>query len=322
MTDIDAIDKKILYELDLNCCCSFREIGDKIGLSKSTVRYRFNKLIKNNFIKGFYTLVDFNKLGYIIPRIHFTFQYTTQRIEKEIIDYFVKNQYTSLVASTKGLFDLSVFYVLKNMHIFYDIWEEMQQKYAGYFSDQKLSFFIRDVHYPHSYLLENDYDKSDRLKNVIRTDVKRVVIDHIDMKILETISLNARMPLTKIGNTLKINIHTIEYRINNLIKLGVIKTFKSRINFEKFGYRYIKSYIYLSNNKIKNDIIDYIEPNPNLTCIDYTTGSANLELEFHVKNMDQFYQINRDLSEKFYPNIRKYELMYLDKANKVQYLKA
>ncbi len=44
MTKIDLKDRKILYELDLDCRQSNNQIGKKVGLRRDVVAYRIKKI--------------------------------------------------------------------------------------------------------------------------------------------------------------------------------------------------------------------------------------------------------------------------------------
>jgi len=52
MVNIDLKDRKILYELDLNCWQSLTQIGKKVGLSKEVVKYRIKRMERggNNYL--------------------------------------------------------------------------------------------------------------------------------------------------------------------------------------------------------------------------------------------------------------------------------
>src|SRR3972149_2971844 len=55
MYDLDAKNRKILYQLDINCRQSNASIGKKVGLSKEVVNYRIKKL-ENDGIKTYTNL--------------------------------------------------------------------------------------------------------------------------------------------------------------------------------------------------------------------------------------------------------------------------
>ena len=85
MTKLDLKDRKILYELDLNCRQSNSQIGKKVGLKRDVVAYRIKKLQDEAIIKNFYTVIDTFRLGYNVFRIYINYQYVTSEIKEEII---------------------------------------------------------------------------------------------------------------------------------------------------------------------------------------------------------------------------------------------
>ena len=74
MINLDFKDRKILYELDLNCRQSNTQIGKKVGLKKDVVSYRIKQMQDENIIINFWTAINTFKLGYHVYRIYITFQ--------------------------------------------------------------------------------------------------------------------------------------------------------------------------------------------------------------------------------------------------------
>ena len=60
---LDKNDKIILKMLQEDCNVSLKKIGEKTGLSSSTVHYRVNRLIEEGVITGFKATVDPLKVG-------------------------------------------------------------------------------------------------------------------------------------------------------------------------------------------------------------------------------------------------------------------
>ncbi len=61
---IDATDKKILNELQVNARITTKELANKLGLSTTPVFERIKKLEKNGLIKDYVALIDGKKLNY------------------------------------------------------------------------------------------------------------------------------------------------------------------------------------------------------------------------------------------------------------------
>ena len=104
-TKIDLKDRKILYELDLNCRQSNSQIGKKVGLTRDVVAYRIKRMEDEGVIKGYWTAINTFKLGYNVFRIYINFQYVSTEKRKEIIQHFVNYKNAWAVISIKGEID-------------------------------------------------------------------------------------------------------------------------------------------------------------------------------------------------------------------------
>ncbi|MBS7610710.1 Lrp/AsnC family transcriptional regulator [Candidatus Bathyarchaeota archaeon] len=61
--NLNDLDKKILIFLQNDARLSFVKIAKQLGVSEGTVHLRVKKLIKEGVIKGFYTVLDPDKIG-------------------------------------------------------------------------------------------------------------------------------------------------------------------------------------------------------------------------------------------------------------------
>lgn len=318
MKDIDKKDKKILYELDINSRQSLSVIGKKVGLAKSIVAYRIKRLTSMGVIRSYYTVVDLYKLGFIAPRFHFVYQYVNPEIQQEIIDYFVNNKYTFIVVSTYGPFDLSVLFGIRDMRKMFYIWQEIQKKFGSFFEKQSLAFYLNEIHFPPSYLIEEQRPHKHIIE--IKSTTDHVNLDLLEYKILQALSSNAQMKLVGLAKQLQVSSRQIGYRIKKMRQAGVIEGFRTEIDISKLGYQDYKVYIFLREFNLRNRIIRFISSNPHLINIDTTTGESHLELEFHVKNTNHIHDIIQEISEHFPEAIRNYYIVNVKKIHKWMYL--
>ena len=320
MEKIDLKDRKILYHLDLNSRQPFSQIGKKTGLNKGVVATKVKRLQELGVIRNFYTVIDVYKLGFIMMRFLYKYQYTTPEKEKEIIDYFVKNKNSTLVASIKGMYNLKVIKIIKDINDFYNVWQDTQKQYGNYFQDKSSALFINEVYYAPSYLLLDSYDKKRREKFTLVGRGKQIEIDDMGFKILNLISSNARIKISDIAEKLHANANTIKDKLQQLKQLDIIQGFRVDIDILKLGYHIFRVNIYLEDYHLRNKIIEYVKFNPNLAFIDTYSGGADIELEFHLENMNQLYPIMQDIAEKFPKAIRNYKQLNIEKYHKFLYL--
>jgi Lrp/AsnC family leucine-responsive transcriptional regulator len=316
---IDVKDKKILFELDMNCRQSLSQIGKKVGLSKSIVAYRINRLKKIGVIKGYYTVIDLYKLGFISPRFHFVYQYITPEKQREIIKYFTHNNYTFIVVSTYGPFDLSVLFGIHDIRKLYAIWKDIQSKFGYYFEKQSMAFYLNEIHLPLCYLKEEKIKKDKKSLNLSGIQ-DHITLDEIEIKLLNLLADNAQLSLTKLAKQLSLTARQVSYRINKLKDNGIIEAFRVELDISKLGYQDFKVYLFLKEFKLRKPIMEYIFHNPHLICIDETTGESHLELEFHLRSIDDLNKIVQDISEKFPSAIRNYYYVTVKKLHKWLYL--
>ena len=118
----------------INSRQSYTQIGKKVGLPKTVVNYRINKLIDRKIIKKFITLIDAHKLGYSILRFYFNYQYCSSEKKQEIINYMINYKYSGIVHTTEGAYELVVYMFVKNLQEFYSFWEKTLAKYRDNFS--------------------------------------------------------------------------------------------------------------------------------------------------------------------------------------------
>jgi len=317
MAKIDLKDRKILYHLDLDSRQSFSKIGKKIGLPKNVVSYRVDRLIKAGIIKNFYAVINLHKLGFNILRFYFSYQYLTPEVKKEIINYFNSYKHSGIVHSVEGSYDLVIYIYIRNLNDFYLQWQDILPKYRDYFDTQKLSIYCIENMYNSAFLLE---ENNPRKRIDAHEGKKNIEIDKIDMKILEFLAPNARIPAADIAQQLNISTVTVANRIKNLVDKNIIQWFRTNIDFTKLGYRWFKVDVTLKDLKKIKQIVLYLEKNPNFVGIDRTLGYVDLEIEFYLENINQIHTIMEDLSVKFPNTIRNFTYVFVIKTHRYEYL--
>jgi Lrp/AsnC family leucine-responsive transcriptional regulator len=320
MEQIDLKDRKILYELDLNCRQSNAQIGKKVGLSKEVVTYRIKRMEDEGVITRYWTAIDTMKLGYYIYRIYISFQNITEDIKNEIIKYFVEYKRSLTIVSIKGPIDCDVIVWVDDVFEFNQFWNKTMEKYGNYFSQNVISNVTHFLQFcKHFLIYENETNKSEDYTIDCRGNP--ITIDEFDYKLLNEIVLNARIPLIELADRLKCSSQTINYRIKNLIDKGLIKKFRVDINLSKFGLHDYLINIYLKDYSKKRNIIEYIKRQPYVDCIvDSQMGWTDLQIEVFCKNIDNLLQIMEEIDKKFTGAIRKQEYWISTERHKERWL--
>ena len=321
MEKLDLKDKKILYQLDLNCRQSNNQIGKKVGLSKEVVNYRIKRMQDLGVIKGFWTAINSLKLGYYAFRIYINFLDVNPDIENDIIHYFKNYENVWTLQSAKGPVDLGAVIWADDVYNFNKFWNKTLDRYGNFFEKYSVSILNQVNCLKKSFLVLDEYNKSDREFYKINCIGKPVYIDEIDYHLLNEIAINARIPLVELAKKLNTSSQTIKYKIKNLIKKDIILAFRVGIDITKLGFQNCIIDIYLKDHSKGKQIENYIKENPYVENInDITIGWCDLNFELMVKDIDKLTHLIDEIDNKFPGAIRKTNFWMARKIFKERWL--
>jgi len=305
---LDLKDRKILYELDLDSRQSLTQIGKKVGLKKDVVVYRIKRMESEGVITGYWTAINTYKLGYYVFRVYINLIDVSATTKTEIINYFVKNEDAWAVATFKGPVELDVVMWVKNIYSFNQYWIKTLQLYGKYFAKSTISILTHVVSCKKSFLLEEIESSSER--EFYSTDCRGepVPIDEIDYRILDELALNARLPLLDLAKKLNCSSQTISYRIKNLMQKEIIQAFRISINPEKLGLQGCAVDLYLKDQTMRTQILEYLKQKPKIYDIMVMNiGWADLLFQNYINNINELSQLMEEIETKFPDSIRRYD---------------
>jgi len=307
MASIDLKDRKILYELDLNCRQSNAQIGKKVGLSKEVVTYRIKGMEDDGVLIGYWTAINTYKLGYYVFRIYINLIDVSTKIKTDIINYFMNNENAWAVLTYKGPVDLDVVLWVNDVYTFNQYWINTLQLYGRYFSQSTISILTHVISCKKSYLIEREETGAERELYHTSCEGCPIKIDDLDYQLLDELSLHARTPLLDLAKKLHCSSQTINYRINQLMKKEIIQAFRININTAKLGFQGCAVDLFLKNQTMRSRILEYIKSKSNIYDIMVmNVGWSDLAFQVYIRNIDELSKLMEDLETKFPDTIRKY----------------
>ena len=320
MIKIDLKDRKILFELDLNCRQTNTQIGKKVGLKKDVVAYRIKRMQDEGIITSFWTAINTFKLGYHVFRLYINFQYTSNEIKDKIINHFVNYRNVWVAASIRGSIDFDAVIWVDDIYEFYSFWNNTLDQFEEYFEKYILSIYIESYDYKKNYLLPDNKYNSNR--ELYRTSCigKPVKIDELDYKLLNELVMDGRAPLIDLAKKLNCSSQTIQYRLKNLKKMQIIDGFRIHIDYLKIGLQHYRVDIYLKDHKKRNSIIEYLKKRPSFIVLNVAMGWSDIEPEFVLKNVDELTEEMENINSKFPNVIKNYNFWNVSKIHKFRWL--
>ena len=163
MEQLDLLDRKILYELDINARQPISKLAKKLQRKRNTIEYRIKKLQDEGIIKNFVTLLDAEKLGLTIWNVYLEFQDINSESEQSIIEYLKKIKKVWWVAQTTGKYDFIYSVYIKNIKEFYNIVREFNSRFGKYILKQDIIAHVEVDVFSRGYFLNKPYNRLERI---------------------------------------------------------------------------------------------------------------------------------------------------------------
>lgn len=279
MQYMDKIDRKILALLDMDSRMQSSDMARKLKTSRQVVDYRISQLEKNGPLLGCTTLID---PFYFVNNVWHTYvklQSLTDESEKKIIDFLGKQKKVWWFAKCQGEWDLIFSTAGDNVLVIEKTLREFREKFSEFINDEQTTTMISALNFSRGYFIEKDTPKKTYVKSS-----EKVSIDEKDVKILEILSLNSRLPATKIAEKINLSARQVIYRIKELKSKGVIRLFRTHLNLKRLNYDYYKVCFYANqyNKDMEGKLISWCEKNPYSIFFLKKLAPWSFEIEFET----------------------------------------
>ncbi len=138
-----------------------------------------------------------------------------------------------------------------------------------------------------------------------------IKLDLYDKKILEILLINAREQISSIGRKIRLRRENVNYRINRLIKEGLIKEPLIILNEEKFGLSRYVLFVELINlhEDFEKNILDYLKHKEYISWIGIHAGKWSLIFDVLIKEKSDLDNVISDFLNKFRSFIGDYTIL-------------
>lgn len=314
---LDLIDSKILAELDTNARSSESSIAKAIGTSKQVVKYRINRLLSNNIIENFYTMIDVGQLGFDSYYIFLQFTGLDSQKEEQIISRLSNLKHCTWLITGIGRWDCVVLSVAKNIAEFNTYLEEIQDIVGKHLHEHKFVTLIKAEHISYKFIQPNPTSE------LITTRSEQTFkLEEDEKKILSIINTNARLPVVEIAKETKLATHNAHYKLKQLQKKCIIQGFRPKINVQKLGLSWYLLLIQFGNCEVKRkrEFLEFCKLHKNIYYVSNTVGEYNVLIDIHVNTTEEFRDLLFDLKNNFSDLIKLYESIVVFEEKIITYI--
>jgi DNA-binding Lrp family transcriptional regulator len=314
---IDVKDRKILQQLDINARQSFSEIGKKVKMPKNVVAYRVNNLVDAGIIKGFYTVINVARLGYMYVRLLLKLQNTSEEDEKKIVQFFKEKKEVSWLAKVGEGWDLAVVVLEKDLMQLKALYKELLYRFSDKIAEKEISIATEVYHFKNKFL----YDAIDPSYSIVGGSLGGAEVDKLDIALLNELSRNARIPTMELAKKLRVTPKTVIARMKRLIKDKIILEFRCNVDYELLGYQYSHiSFMLSAHSKEKEKIFFHIlASHPTVLYITKSLSRRDIEFEFLTKNPYESHRLLAQLMRQLGLPVREVEVIQVYEIYDIKY---
>ncbi len=316
---LDLNDKKILFELDKNSRKSFAEIGKATRLSKQTVKFRVERLLRRGVIDSFHTMWNVSTLGYSQHNIYFRFRKTSPEKEAELTEKLENSKHVSWLAKIDGHYDLIAATHFKAIQEFYTFLQGIIYEYGDIIQERDIMTITNLYQFKRYYLIDKKPEKVELAYWVKPRE--RMEIDSINKEILAALVENAREPATKIAKKVGITPEAVNNRIKSMLKKELIQSFLLKLNWQIFGYSYYKIIIDFKQltGKRKQELVEFCAIHPNVSYVIEGIGIGDIQIDLELESQEALHNFLSLLRETFSDIISDYETLSIFEEIKMRY---
>lgn len=315
---IDAKDKLLLYNMQLDCRQSNVALARKVGISRDSVSYRIGKLVGSGAVNCFVAETDLGKLGFTNYGVFFNFYNVDRKKIEEIIAYLVRQPNVLWVASLGGRFDLAVEIAARNALHFYEFYSSFLIKYGAFLTNGSIAIRLYQCSFPHAFLYQKEEKQRPALECPVIRESARQELDCASKKVLDAFTANPRASLYEISKTAGLPPSTVSFKFNQLKKLGILKGFTLLLNPRRFGRPSYKLLLLLEDFSPKTwrKIFGFCSQHPLVSYVVKSIGEWEIEMEVEAENDVDYQEFIMEVRSKFGSVIQEMESVEIFKQHK------
>jgi DNA-binding Lrp family transcriptional regulator len=123
-------------------------------------------------------------------------------------------------------------------------------------------------------------------------------MDKLDKRLLKLLMKNSRTPLTSLAKKLRVSREVVTYRMNKLVKQGIIKSFFADINTNALGYIGAAFFVVIKANKSK-EFKKYISGLNYVSWVAEWSSTFNYGMTIHGKTIEEIDSRFQKIMNKF-----------------------
>jgi Lrp/AsnC family transcriptional regulator for asnA, asnC and gidA len=128
---------------------------------------------------------------------------------------------------------------------------------------------------------------------------KNYEIDNVDLKILNILLDDAKIPYTEVAKRVFVSGGTVHVRMKKLEEMGIVTGTTLKMDYSKLGFDVTCFMgIYLLKSSLYDSVVNNLKEIPEIVKVHYTTGNYNIFIKIHCKDTRHLKDVLHDKIQK------------------------
>ncbi len=128
---------------------------------------------------------------------------------------------------------------------------------------------------------------------------KNYEIDNVDLKILNILMEDAKIPYTEVAKRVFVSGGTVHVRMKKLEEMGIVTGTTLKMDYSKLGFDVTCFMgIYLLKSSLYDSVVNNLKKIPEIVKVHYTTGNYNIFIKIHCKDTRHLKDVLHDKIQK------------------------
>lgn len=303
---VEALDKKLLFALDLNGRESLASISRKLKVSSDSLEKRLKKLESLGVISHHSIQLNQRAFGQIVFKVFLKLQ--GAKSSRETIVKAIKRLPSLLwVVQTYGNWDICFSLVAPSPAQVTSRLRSLFSRNSVFIADQNIVITAEVFRYPRKHLINEAPAKTFEHAH----SVSQYILNDFEKLLLKKMSTKARLSFIELASLCKTTPSKVRYAINNLEKEKVISGYRPRLDLKKLNLLTFKVLLERLDYSTELDkkLKDFCSQNSSVTYLAFQLGRYSAEFDVEVESVQKFNELMETFREKFDGDFRTAEYL-------------
>lgn len=301
VTDLDELERQVLFELDNDSRMPVSVLADRCGVSRDRAAYCLDSLQASGIVRGFSVGANPYRIGKTLYKTYFLLEKNEENLVQRMISFLKKQPGVFWIAEAEGRWDLVYAAFARTPYEFSGLQDIVLDKFGHCISSFELYTVIEANFFPRKYLRPGTRSPGEIGLGGEPADIE---LDEIDLRIIRALSDNARIPMTSLAAKVGLSPTASKYRIERLENEKIICGYHLNIALERIGFQSFKAQFYPKSHQIEHELLRFCRAHPHITCMIHQLGECKFEFEADVRDFNHYNEVLSDLRSNFSGTVR------------------